>query len=82
MSRKVKVRIDNMIYDGGFITCFVKYEDQSNILIYNPVDYHFFSIPPYDRKIMRAVCHTLEQFISQVTKDYQKLGDTEIEIEI
>lgn len=82
MSRKVKVRIDNMIYDDGFITCFVKYEDQSNILIYNPDDYHFFSIPPYNHKIMRAVCHTLELFISKATRDYQKLGDTEIEIEI
>ena len=82
MSRKVKVRIDNMIYDDGFITCFVKYEGQSNILIYNPKDYHFFSIPPYNVKIMRAVCHTLELFIPKVTKDYQKLGDTEIEIEI
>lgn len=71
-----------MIYDDGFITCFVKYDGKSNILIYNPTDYHLFSIPPYNLKIMKAVCHTLEQFILQVTKDYQKLGDTEIEIEI
>lgn len=82
MSRKIKVRIDNIIYDDGFITCFVKYDDKSNILIYNPDDYHFFSIPPYNLGIMRAVCHTLELLISKASKYYQKLGDTEIEIEI